>query len=101
MAGSDPKWGHPTFATSGEGLCVVLVIRLSTNKRKAFISRYPFLLGLIQVAEYDTSQTTKIVAAMHKFVACTSTMMSANTGFEEWGNARWYEYGIALQWCAI
>lgn len=50
------------------------------------------------MAEYDTSQTTTIVTAMHKFVACANTMLAAGTGLEEWGNARWYEFGIALQW---
>lgn len=61
--------------------------------------RYPFLLGAMQFAEADTTQTDKIVSAMMKFVTLSNSMLKNNyTGVEEWGAARWQDYVLVLQW---
>ena len=63
-------------------------------------SRYPFLLGAIQVVEADPTQADKVVGALHKFVALANTMLQNNgEGLEDWGKARWEEFVIVLQWC--
>ncbi|KAJ6628514.1 hypothetical protein B0H10DRAFT_2173316 [Mycena sp. CBHHK59/15] len=60
--------------------------------------RYPFLLGLMQYAEADTTQTSTIVAAMIKFVVLANSMLKDNyAGVEEWGAARWQDFVIVLE----
>lgn len=64
--------------------------------------RYPFLLGAMQFAEADTTQTDKIVTSMMKFVTLCNSMLHDNyTGIEEWGAARWQDYVLVLQWRVI
>ncbi|KZP19801.1 hypothetical protein FIBSPDRAFT_862288 [Athelia psychrophila] len=61
--------------------------------------RYPYMLGAMQFAEADPTQTDKIVTSMMKFVTLTNTMLHNNyTGIEEWGAARWQDYTLVLQW---
>lgn len=74
-------------------------VRLYYVFTKALARRYPFLLGAMQFAEADPSQTDKIVTAMMKFVTLSNTMLHNNyTGVEEWGAARWQDYALVLQW---
>lgn len=57
------------------------------------------MLGAMQFAEADPTQTAKIVTSMMKFVTLTNTMLNDNyTGIEEWGAARWQDYTLVLQW---
>ncbi|KAF7977986.1 hypothetical protein HWV62_1823 [Athelia sp. TMB] len=61
--------------------------------------RYPYMLGAMQFAEADPTQTEKIVTSMMKFVNLTNTMLKDNyTGIEEWGASRWQDYALVLQW---
>lgn len=63
--------------------------------------RYPFMLGVIQVAEADPTQADRIVTALYKFIDLANTMLQQNEGLEEWTEARWEEFVIVLQWyCA-
>ncbi|KAF8891202.1 hypothetical protein BD779DRAFT_1513791, partial [Infundibulicybe gibba] len=67
--------------------------------------RYLALFGLIQYAEADSSQTTRIVNAMHKFMSLANTIWKTNQqgdpsmGFQfDYQFVRWEELVYSLQW---
>ena len=60
--------------------------------------RYPFFFGATQMVEYDSSLTERVVGALHKFVKLANQMIQDGDGLEEWGQARWHEFAITLQW---
>ncbi|KAK7037318.1 hypothetical protein VNI00_011309 [Paramarasmius palmivorus] len=67
--------------------------------------RYLVLLGLIQYAEADPTQTERIVGAMHRFVSLVHTIWKNNEqGSEDLGfqfgyqYVRWEEMVYSLQW---
>ncbi|KAJ3711734.1 hypothetical protein C8R42DRAFT_334064 [Lentinula raphanica] len=67
--------------------------------------RYLLLLGLVQYAEADPTQTERIVDAMHKFVPAVHDIFANNTqgdpslGFQyDYQYVRWEEMLYSLQW---
>ncbi|KAG6845064.1 hypothetical protein H0H87_001126 [Tephrocybe sp. NHM501043] len=67
--------------------------------------RYLVLLGLIQYAEADPSQTIRIVDAMHRFVALANDIWKTgqqgepSMGFQfDYQYVRWEEFIYALEW---
>ncbi|KAJ3889835.1 hypothetical protein GG344DRAFT_66775 [Lentinula edodes] len=67
--------------------------------------RYLLLLGLVQYAEADPTQTGRIVSAMHKFTAAVHDIFANNTqgdpslGFQyDYQYVRWEEMLYSLQW---
>ncbi|KAF8827372.1 hypothetical protein HHX47_DHR4000065 [Lentinula edodes] len=67
--------------------------------------RYLLLLGLVQYAEADPTQTGRIVNAMHKFTAAVHDIFANNTqgdpslGFQyDYQYVRWEEMLYSLQW---
>lgn len=58
------------------------------------------MIGATQLAEVDSTRTTTIVNAMHKFVALANTMLKAGEGLDDggWGSVRWQEFLLSLQW---
>ncbi|KAJ4481886.1 hypothetical protein J3R30DRAFT_3669016 [Lentinula aciculospora] len=67
--------------------------------------RYLLLLGLVQYAEADLTQTQRIVGAMHKFVGAVHDIFANNTqgdpllGFQyDYQYVRWEEMLYSLQW---
>ncbi|KAF8075777.1 hypothetical protein FPV67DRAFT_381902 [Lyophyllum atratum] len=71
---------------------------VGTTKPRYLWGRYPFLLGAIQMVEANPNITDQVVPALHKFVALANTMIINNQGLEVWTRARWFEFGITLQW---
>ena len=64
------------------------------------LASYPVLLGMMQFAEADPTQTDKIVGSMLKFVQLAHDMLANNaTGLEEWGAARYQDFALVVQWC--
>ncbi|PPQ71690.1 hypothetical protein CVT26_007657 [Gymnopilus dilepis] len=67
--------------------------------------RYLVLLGLIQYAEADPSQSKRILDSMHRFLSLTNTIWKTNQqgtpdmGFQfDYQYVRWEELVYALQW---
>lgn len=73
---------------------------VTTLKPRYLWGRYYFLLGAAQLAEADPTRTTKIVNAMYAFVNVAYAMLQVGEGLDDggWGNARWHEFAISLQW---
>ncbi|KAH9940880.1 uncharacterized protein BXZ73DRAFT_98712 [Epithele typhae] len=71
---------------------------VNTTKPRYLWGRYPFLFGAIQMTEAFPEQTDRIVAAMHKFVSLSNTMLHNNEGIEAWMQTRWEDFVMALQW---
>lgn len=73
---------------------------VTTLKPRYLWGRYYFLLGAAQLAEADPTRTTKIVNAMYAFVNVAYNMLQAGEGLDDggWGNARWHEFALSLQW---
>ncbi|TFK52036.1 hypothetical protein OE88DRAFT_1799237, partial [Heliocybe sulcata] len=73
---------------------------VNTTKPRYLWARYPFMFGAINMAEYDPSQTTKIVSGMHKFVQLANTMLKNGEGLGDggWAKTRWEDFVMALQW---
>ncbi|KAL9094914.1 MAG: hypothetical protein Q9165_002864 [Trypethelium subeluteriae] len=80
-----------------------------TEATRGLWARCLLLLGLIQYAEADPSQTERIVDAMHRYVVLAHTMLQNNyTGLiahgndtfdtAGWGVGRSHELHIPLQW---
>jgi hypothetical protein len=58
------------------------------------------MFGAIQMVEANPSLTDRVVTALYKFVQLANTMLHNNAqGVEEWGQARWQDFVITLQWC--
>ncbi|KAJ7754451.1 hypothetical protein B0H16DRAFT_1542388 [Mycena metata] len=67
--------------------------------------RYLVLMGLIQYAEADPTQTTRILDAMHSFLSLVHTVFATNSqgdpsqGFQyDYQYVRWEELVYSLQW---
>ncbi|KAH9474823.1 hypothetical protein JR316_0013289 [Psilocybe cubensis] len=71
---------------------------VNTTKPRFLWGRYPFMLGAIQMAEYDSTLTTPVVNALYKFVTLANTMLHAGQGLEQWTESRWEDFVIVLQW---
>lgn len=69
-----------------------------TESSSGCLFRYPFLFGAIQVVEADPSQADRVVGAMWKFVQLANAMLHNGEGLEEWGQSRWEEFVLNLQW---
>jgi hypothetical protein len=50
------------------------------------------------MVEANPSITDQVVPALHKFIALANSMIINNQGLEVWTKARWFEFGITLQW---
>ncbi|KAJ7185544.1 hypothetical protein C8R46DRAFT_1207694 [Mycena filopes] len=67
--------------------------------------RYVVLMGMIQYAEADPTQTTRILDSMHKFLSLVHTIFKTNQqgdpslGFQfDYQFVRWEELVYSLQW---
>ncbi|KAG8747097.1 hypothetical protein FRC10_002513 [Ceratobasidium sp. 414] len=61
--------------------------------------RYPFFFGAIMHVEADPSFRDRFVAAFHKFVPLSNTMLRNGQGYNDWTDGtRWQDYAMALQW---
>ena len=61
--------------------------------------RFPFMLGLMQLAEADSSMTQPIVSAIHKFVPLMYKLLhDGKSPDETWGRARYGDMSLVLQW---
>ncbi|KAG8707752.1 hypothetical protein FRC08_000312 [Ceratobasidium sp. 394] len=61
--------------------------------------RYPFLFGAIMHVEANPSFRDRFVAAFHKFVPLSNTMLRNGQGYNDWTDGtRWQDYAMALQW---
>lgn len=76
-----------------------------------FWARFPFFLGLTQLAESDSAWTDKVVSHLHKFNPLMDSMMrdnytgyqhyadsTANEGDFDWGRVRSADMVLTLQW---
>ncbi|KIJ65204.1 hypothetical protein HYDPIDRAFT_88757 [Hydnomerulius pinastri MD-312] len=69
------------------------------SKPRYVWGRYPSMFGVTQMIEYSNTLAESIVPALYKFVKLANTMLMNNgTGLEPWGQARWEEFVITLQW---
>ncbi|KAF5343072.1 hypothetical protein D9758_011159 [Tetrapyrgos nigripes] len=72
---------------------------VGTDKERFLWGRYPFMFGAIQMVEATPDLTDRVVTALYKFVQLANTMLHNNAqGVEEWGQARWHDFVITLQW---
>ncbi|KAG8790469.1 hypothetical protein FRC12_011792 [Ceratobasidium sp. 428] len=61
--------------------------------------RYPFFFGAIMHVEANPSFRDRFVAAFHKFVPLSNTMLKNGQGYNDWTDGtRWQDYAMALQW---
>lgn len=51
------------------------------------------------MVEANPNITDQVIPALHKFVTLANSMIINNQGLEVWTRARWFEFGITLQWC--
>ena len=51
--------------------------------------------------EADPSLESRIVPALHKFVALANTMIHNGQGQDDWAKTRWEDFVMVLQWCVI
>ncbi|PBK71367.1 hypothetical protein ARMSODRAFT_911237 [Armillaria solidipes] len=68
------------------------------NRTRYLWGRYPFFFGAIQMVEYNSSLTDRVVAAMYKFVPLANEMIRKGEGLEIWTNTRWEDFVMTLQW---
>ncbi|OJT11217.1 hypothetical protein TRAPUB_12261 [Trametes pubescens] len=72
---------------------------VNTTKPRFLWGRYPFFFGAIQMVEANPALATKVVPALHKFVALANTMLHNNgEGVEDWTATRWEDFVMTLQW---
>lgn len=61
--------------------------------------RFPFLLGLMQLVQANSSMTAIAIPAMHDFVALMDAiLLDGRTVWDPWGRARYGDINIVLQW---
>lgn len=73
---------------------------VNTTKPRFLWGRYPFFFGAIQMVEANPALATKVVPALHKFVALANTMLHNNgEGVDDWAATRWEDFVMTLQWC--
>ncbi|KAH8705298.1 hypothetical protein BGW36DRAFT_421860 [Talaromyces proteolyticus] len=80
------------------------------NSTRNFWGRYPFFLGLAQLAEAEngTDTSTQILDSMHKFITLMHSMLEDNylgyvaqkgqTVDDQWGRSRAADMILGLQW---
>ncbi|KAK0450414.1 uncharacterized protein EV420DRAFT_753695 [Desarmillaria tabescens] len=68
------------------------------NRTRYLWGRYPFFFGAIQMVEYNSSLTDRVVSAMHEFVPLANEMIRKGEGLEIWTNTRWEDFVMTLQW---
>ena len=51
--------------------------------------------------EADPSLESRIVPALHKFVALANTMLHNGQGQDDWAKTRWEDFVMVLQWYAM
>ncbi|EEB92487.1 hypothetical protein MPER_08996 [Moniliophthora perniciosa FA553] len=73
---------------------------LDQSKPRFLWGRYPFLLGVTQFLEANNQNATGVVDSVYRFVELANQMLTNGEGKDPdgWGNARWFEFGISLQW---
>jgi hypothetical protein len=62
------------------------------------LDSYPYFLGAVQYAEAFPDYTDRIVNSLHNFTNLAHQMIQSGKGLEEWGEARYGDYVIVLQW---
>ncbi|KAG7095929.1 hypothetical protein E1B28_006612 [Marasmius oreades] len=71
---------------------------VGTEKPRYLWGRYPFFFGAIQMVEYHTELTDRVVTALHKFVRLANTMLRNGEGVDKWAETRWEDFVVTLQW---
>ncbi|KAI0821829.1 hypothetical protein BC628DRAFT_1422254 [Trametes gibbosa] len=66
--------------------------------RRSVSGRFPFLIGAMRVAEAQPARASKIVAALHKFVALMNKMLHQGEPWEEDEYAYASDLLVILQW---
>lgn len=62
-------------------------------------ARFPFCLGLIQLAEGDPTRAPKVVSALYRFIDLMHKMLIKDIGFDQiWGRVRFADMIVTLQW---
>ncbi|KIJ69295.1 hypothetical protein HYDPIDRAFT_79675 [Hydnomerulius pinastri MD-312] len=69
-----------------------------TSKPRYLWGRYMFLFGVTQMLEYNPTLADTVLPPVYKFIDLANTMIQNGTGLEPWGEARWFEFVISLQW---
>ena len=61
--------------------------------------RFPLCLGLMELVEAEPSTASRVLPALHDFVALMHQMLAKNVGYEQfWGRVRYPDMIITLQW---
>lgn len=68
------------------------------SKPRYLWGRYPFFFGAIQMTEYNSSLTSRVVSALQKFTSLANTMLKNGEGVEAWTATRWEDYVMTLEW---
>ncbi|KAH7910483.1 hypothetical protein BJ138DRAFT_100732 [Hygrophoropsis aurantiaca] len=68
------------------------------SKPRYLWGRYPFLFGVMQMVEYNSSLAEVVIPPIYKFVNVANSMLKNGTGFEPWTQTRWGDFVIALEW---
>ncbi|KAK7060778.1 hypothetical protein VNI00_000510 [Paramarasmius palmivorus] len=70
------------------------------SKPRFLWGRYPFLLGVTQFLEANNQNTTEVIDSVYKFVELANQLLTNGEGRDPdgWGDARWFEFAISLQW---
>ncbi|KAH7928745.1 hypothetical protein BV22DRAFT_1126265 [Leucogyrophana mollusca] len=68
------------------------------SKPRYLWGRYPFLFGVMQMVEYNSSLADVVIPPIYKFVNVANSMLQNGTGFEPWTQTRWGDFVIALEW---
>ncbi|KAI0033630.1 hypothetical protein K488DRAFT_47261, partial [Vararia minispora EC-137] len=71
---------------------------VNTTKPRLLWGRYPFFFGAIQMTEYNTSLTARVVNAFNKFIPLANKMLHAGEGVDRWAATRWEDFVLMLQW---
>ncbi|OZJ05495.1 hypothetical protein BZG36_01897 [Bifiguratus adelaidae] len=70
----------------------------STSPRTLW-GRFPAMLALMQYAEANATAAPTVVNTMQKFTLLVNNMlMNGGQGWEEWGQARWQDLALVVEW---
>lgn len=70
----------------------------STSPRTIW-GRFPAMLAMMQYAQANATAAPTIVNSMQKFVLLVNEMLSnGGQGWEEWGQARWQDLALVVEW---
>ena len=71
----------------------------TTYDSNALWGRFPMALGLMQLADAESTMADKVVNALHKFVPLMNTLLQDGKSNDEvWGRARYADMSLVLQW---